>query len=94
MKYPILDWVANSMIRKQIYITTEQEAALKQLSRATRQSESELVRQALASHLHALDTVESRLRAWQEERAFIENLPSNVSDTATRTWTRDGLYDR
>ena len=82
------------MIRKQIRITAEQEAELKRLSRTTGESEAELVRQALASFLQGRCTAPSRLRAWQEEREFIQSLLDGTAMQSTRSWTREELNDR
>ena len=83
-----------SMIRKQIYITTELEAELKRQAQVTGESEAELVRQALASYLQGPLSAPSHLRAWQEERTYIQSLMDQDSAPGTRTWTREELYDR
>lgn len=81
------------MIRKHIYITAEQEAGLKRLSETIGLSESEIVRLALSSYLRVPSPTPTKLRAWQEERAFIQSLANNDPLPGERTWTRDGLYD-
>ena len=82
------------MIRKQIRITTKQKAELKRLSQATEESEAEVVRQALASYLQGGSTAPSRLRAWQEEREFIQSLLDSTPMQSIRSWTREELNDR
>jgi hypothetical protein len=84
----------SSMVRKQIYITAELEAALKRLAQTTGESEAELVRQALVSYLQGSSSKSSRVRAWQEERRFIESLQGEDAAQGTRTWSREELYDR
>jgi hypothetical protein len=81
------------MVRKQIYITEELQTGLKQMSEATGESEAELVRQALASYLQGAST-SAHLRAWQEERKFIESRLNKNSSQSAHTWTREELYDR
>ncbi len=83
-----------SMIRKQIYITAELEAELKRVAHTTGESEAELIRQALLSYLQGSPASQARLRAWQEERRFIESLPEGTSTQDTRSWSREELYDR
>jgi hypothetical protein len=81
------------MVRKQIYITSELEAELKRLSQVTGESEAELVRQALVSFLRDSSSTPSRLQAWQDELQFMQSLVNKDSVPATRTWTREELYD-
>lgn len=80
-----------AMIRKQIYITAELQAELKQMSQATGESEAELVRQALANYLQASSKA-SRLRAWQNERGFIKSHMEQNPVPNARSWTREELY--
>ena len=83
-----------SMVRKQIYITSELEAELKRLSQTTGESEAEIVRKALISFLQGSSSTPSRLRAWQDELKFMQSLMNKDYVPATRTWTREELYDR
>ncbi len=81
------------MIRKHIYITAEQEAGLKRLSETTGLAESEIVRRALSSYLRVPSPTPTKLRAWQEERVFIQSLSNDGPIRSERTWTRNNLYD-
>ena len=81
------------MLRKQIYVEPEQDAALKRRARQTGASEADLIRQALDRHLAALPPHRD-LRAWDEERAFIEDLMSRGPVAGGRAWTREELHER
>ncbi|HET6312253.1 MAG TPA: CopG family transcriptional regulator, partial [Chloroflexia bacterium] len=83
-------------VRKQIYITAEQDAELKRLSYATGESESEIIRRALTSFLRRTTAMPGRTRAWQEETKFMQSLLSEDygPEPDGRTWTREELYSR
>ncbi len=82
------------MIRKQIYLETEQDALLKRLSVETGESEAEIIRQAIDRHARTLRRSRPDLRVWEAERAFIEQLTAQSVSSSPRQWTRDELYDR
>ena len=83
------------MVRKQIYIEPRQEQLLKRWAKELAISETEVVRRAL-DHFGrdpAVSSSEQRLRAWEEERAFMEERKKMVVPQTGRSWTRDELYD-
>ncbi len=82
------------MIRKQIYLESGQNTALKQLARQSGVPEAELIRAAINKHLHATRLVRPNLAVWDEELAFLEQLKEQPQPAAPRTWQRDELYER
>lgn len=82
------------MIRKQIYITENQEHLLKRLSKARGVSEAELIRGGLLRSLGAGSGTSCDPAAWGEAGAFIRRLIAKGPVGGTRRWTRDQLYDR
>lgn len=85
-------------IRKHIYIDLEHEAILKQLSVDMGVSEAEIIRQAVEQYSLTVKPRRRNIRAWKEEKAFIQQLIEQCSaqDSAfkKRTWNREELYDR
>lgn len=81
-------------IRKQIYIEIEQEQRLKNLSRQIGLSEAELIRQALDRHTRGIIPIQPNLIAWEEERAFIEQLIAAGPIAGGRSWQREDLYEQ
>jgi hypothetical protein len=56
-----------------------------------------LIREAVDSHIAELDRSRNRLRAWEETKAFIQQLmkrPVPEGAQVGRTWKREDLYDR
>lgn len=88
------------MIRKQFYVDPHHDYLLKKLARATGVSEAELVRRALEAHLNTCMAAGHNLKAWEAEKAFIEDRIKMQRETAHpsaeigRSWLRDDLYDR
>jgi hypothetical protein len=85
-------------IRKQIYIDSEHEAVLKQLSSQRGISEAEIIRQAVERYSLAAQPTSRNLKAWEEEKAFIQQrIDQSSTPNSTckdRTWNREDLYDR
>ncbi len=83
------------MVRKQIYIEPRQEQLLKRRSRELAISEAEVVRRAIdqISRISPVASSDLRLRAWEEEKAFIEQRMQVTVPQTGRSWTRDELYD-
>lgn len=82
------------MIRKQVYVSPEQEKFLKQLSKKFGQSEAELIRQAIDQALAADATPGARdVSAWEREKAFIRSLMAQKPLHRRRRWTRAELYE-
>jgi len=85
-------------IRKQMYIDSEHEVVLKQLSAQRGISEAEVIRQAVERYSLTAQPTSRNLKAWEEEKAFIQQRieQSSVHDSTCkdRTWNREDLYDR
>jgi hypothetical protein len=80
------------MVRKQVYITQEQEEKLKRAARDAGLAEADIVRRGIDLATGAPETERRqlalrRLLAFMEERAKLE-VPQ-----VPRRWTRDELYD-
>ncbi len=82
------------MIRKQLYITSEQESKLKSRTSETGASEGEIVREALSRYLDSSIPKKQGLSNWEEEFAFIKSLQEKGPVPGGRTWKRDDIYDR
>jgi hypothetical protein len=80
------------MVRKQVYISPEHEAALKRRARELGVTESDLIRRGIEQIAHRSLTRDER--AWEEELAFIDERATQPPIAGTRDWTRDELYDR
>ena len=84
-------------IRKQIYIDSEHEVVLKQLSAQKGISEAEIIRQALERYSLAAQPTSRNMKAWEKEKAFIQQRIEHLASHPTRedrTWNREDLYDR
>jgi hypothetical protein len=82
------------MVRKQIYIEQDQERLLKRLSKELGKPEAEIIRQAINAQTQSLKLIQRDLKAWEEERKFIEGLIAAGPVPGRRTWTRESLYER
>lgn len=82
------------MVRKQIYIEPRQEALLKRLARITGLTEAEIIRRAVEQQVRVILFPRRDLNAWQEEKAFINNLVQQGPVPGGRTWLREDLYER
>ena len=83
------------LIRKQLYITRDQEKMLKLKSRELGVTEAEIVREALDKREYRYEYPFRSTDKWQEELAFInKRMTGRQVDQQTRTWRRDDLYDR
>lgn len=81
------------MVRKQLYIDDEHEAALKARAAELGVTEAEIMRHALDHYLgdvarEEADAAWERLMAFSRARQAMGPLPG------TRDWTREELYDR
>lgn len=83
------------MVRKQVYIESDQDAFLKRRARELRVTEAELIRRAIESFAEQSDRGPTPEEAWAEELAFIEERAKLVAPKSTtgRGWTREELYD-
>jgi len=81
-------------IRKQIYIEADQDVLLKQLVQQKGGSEAEIIRQAIAQYAKSFQSPAVDLSAWEQERAFIQNLITQGQIPGARTWQREDLHER
>lgn len=79
-------------VRKQIYIEARQEQLLKQLVKETGATEAQLIRQAIDRHTGSF-LPQRDMRAWEEERAFINRLMQKGPVPGRRTWKREDLHE-
>jgi hypothetical protein len=80
------------MVRKQVYITKEQDEELKRLSDWLDVSEAELIRRGIEQIVES-SRAEVREQAWDRLFAFMEERAKLKVPQQPRTWTRDDLYD-
>lgn len=82
-------------IRKQFYITLEQENRLKQKAEKMGIPQAELVREALDSHTYTVNYNKRNTDKWQEEVEFIKTeMLQKEGSHKGQTWKREDLYDR
>ena len=81
-----------TMVRKQVYISKEQDEDLKRLSALSGVSEAELIREGI-EFVKAKRQKEAADRAWNELVAFAKDRAKLNIPQQPRTWTRDDLYD-
>lgn len=83
-------------VRKQIYIESPQNAALKRLAQARGVTQAEVVRRAIERETKTQEKtlVRPDPRAWEEARLFIASLSKRPPVSGPRTWEREDLYDR
>jgi hypothetical protein len=85
----------NRMVRKQIYIESEQDARLKERARELGLTESEVIRRAIDEALSGTLRRSRAIEAWDAALEFARarvNLPGAGSGGG-RGWTREELYD-
>src|SRR5262249_4981685 len=82
------------MVRKQLYIDSKQDRALKRLARQTGMTEAASVRRALDAEVERFKSDEARLKAWQETREFIREWMKKGPGSGGRRGRREDLYGR
>jgi hypothetical protein len=83
-----------AMIRKQIYIASQQDKMLKRLARQTHKTEAEIIRDAIEEHARSLRDKERRMKAWRAIEATVEQRMKLPAVETGRSWKREDLYDR
>ena len=83
----------SKMIRKQVYIETEQEALLKRLSKEQGLTEAELIRSGILK-LSSRSNVVRDITFWEEEKGFIRSSMKRGPLNGKRRSTREDLYER
>ncbi len=81
------------MIRKQIYIESRQQAALKQQARTLGTTEAEVIRQAIDRQMTVVRLGARDLRAWEREKAFVHKRMAKGSISGGRRWKREDAYE-
>lgn len=81
------------MVRKQVYITKEQQALLKRRAKALGVPEAEVVRRGIETAGGARGSPRLDPRAWEDELQFIKERARIQALGRERGWTREELYD-
>lgn len=83
-----------SMIRKQLYISEEQERRLKRRARLHAQSEADIVRQYIETGLAQDEAGEMAAEeAWQRQLELMEQRAKLDVPRQGRTWRREDAYE-
>ena len=81
------------MVRKQVYITSDQDEVLKRRAKALGVSEAEVVRQGIELASRTSASFPFDRNAWEQLRkAMRKRMRLKVPQTG-RSWTREELYD-
>jgi CO/xanthine dehydrogenase Mo-binding subunit len=82
------------MVRKQIYLRKDQDAALKRQAAKLGVSEAELIRRKLEQPARSGVSRPTRPEAWNDVFRYIRERASRLPDLKQeRTWTREDLYE-
>ena len=81
------------MIRKQVYVESRQETALKQRARASGISEAEIIRRAIDCQMASSRIGARDPKAWERERAFIAKRMAKGLAPGARSWKRADVYE-
>ncbi len=84
------------MVRKQIYISRQQDARLKRLAKRRGVSEAEIIRQALDQRLSGGKThlFQPNPQAWEDALEFMMQLRARGPiPNQRRTWKREDAYE-
>jgi predicted DNA-binding protein len=86
--------MGTKMVRKQVYLTPEQDRRLKEKAKAQQRPEAEVLREALdAGFAQQRDTESVRREAWERQLEFMRARLALDVTQQPRTWTRDDLYE-
>jgi hypothetical protein len=81
------------MVRKQVYITPEQNRLLQRRAKTLGVPEAEVVRQSIELASTTGISLPFDGKAWQEEMKFIRKRMRMQVPQTGRAWTREELYD-
>lgn len=81
------------MVRKQVYITGEQEKLLKRRAKALGVTEAEVVRRGIDLAGQTAAGLSPDRQAWEDELHFIRERARIQALGRERGWTREELYD-
>ena len=81
------------MVRKQVYITIDQDRLLKRRAKALGVPEAEVVRRGIDLAGHGAGRLPLSDRAWNDELRFIRKRGRIRALGRSRGWSREELYD-
>lgn len=81
------------MVRKQVYITKEQQALLKRRAKALGLTEAEVVRRGIELAGQPGTAFRPDPKAWEELKRDMEKRGRMKVPQTGRSWTREELYD-
>ena len=81
------------MVRKQVYVTKEQDRLLKRRAKALGVSEAAVVRQGIELAGKSSASFPFDRKAWEEEKRFIQKRMRMRVPQTGRSWTREELYE-
>ena len=81
------------MIRKQVYVESRQEMALKQRARALGITEAEIIRRAIDRQMTSSRIGARDPKAWEREKAFIAKRMAKGPAPGGRSWKRADVYE-
>ena len=83
------------MVRKQIYIESRQDNALKEQARDSGLTEAEVIRRAIDCQMSSVQLSIRDLQAWEREREFIAKRMSkgHAPGRRQRKWNREDAYE-
>jgi CO/xanthine dehydrogenase Mo-binding subunit len=81
------------MVRKQIYLESDQDKMLQARAKALGISTAELIRRRITDPGRGVASYPTRPEAWEEELRFIAERARLADLKKTRGWTRDELYE-
>jgi len=82
-----------AMVRKQVYIESEQQAQLRKIARKLAIPEAELIRQGIDLYLSSSYTLPQDRTRWEEALEVMRSRISPVPSKKKRNWTRAEIYD-
>lgn len=81
------------MVRKQVYITAQQEKLLKRRAKALGLTEAEIVRRGIELAGQTSASLPPDREAWTEAVRFMKERARLKVPQTGRSWTREELYD-
>lgn len=82
------------MVRKQVYLESEQNALIKRRAAAEQVTEAEIIRRCIGQGGPAPEPRFPDRAAWYDLMTFLQERANRLPPTGgTRGWTRDDLYE-
>jgi len=83
------------MVRKQVYLERHQNRAVKRLAREKKQTEAQVIREAIDRLVQQSADEKERLRIWEEQKTFIRDwIAQGPVPPTDRKWNREDAHDR